>query len=79
MRVGDTGLTPMALAVSRIDRLAWNSIISTGSSSTLNTLNNASGARTNMITAFWDSLLAELRCSNYAFKAAESPSGIDAN
>lgn len=71
----------MAIAVSKIDRLAWNSIISTGSLSTLNNLNrNAfAGARTNMITSFWDSLLAELKCSDYAFKAPESPSGIDAN
>lgn len=70
----------MALTVSKIDRLAWNSIVSAGSSSTLNTPNNAvGGSRTNMITSYWDSLLAELKCSDYAFKAPVSPSGIDAN
>ncbi len=69
----------MALAVSKIDRLAWLSIVSAGSSSTLNNLNNAVGSRTNMITSFWDSYLAELKCTDYAFKAASSPGGIDAN
>jgi hypothetical protein len=60
-RFGDVGVIPLGLGVSKLDRLAWNTVVS---GSVLG--NENPFATQTMIVSFWDTLLAETRCTDYA-------------
>lgn len=81
VRFGDINQKPLGLAVSKIDRLAWNVITTTANSaSTLNSLNVAAGrTNKNLFVANWDTQLADFKCSEFTFVAPLATAGSEAN
>lgn len=81
VRFGDLNQEPLGLAVSRIDRLAWNVITNTASStSTLNSINVAgSRTRKNLFVAHWDAQFADFKCSSFNFIQPVSTASSESN
>jgi hypothetical protein len=80
-RVGDTDQIPLGLAVSRIDRLAWNFITKSASSASVVNAGNLAASRTNqnLFVAHWDALVADYKCSDFGFKSPVITAGSESN
>lgn len=75
-RFGDTSVTPLALTVSKLDRIAWNAVAA--KSSVLSNSNPFTSQST--IVGFWDSIIAETVCSGYSLTLPSvDGSGNDVN
>lgn len=64
-KFGSDGTYPLALAASKLDRIAWNTIVRAGSSSLLAMQNTQKATLNTMIVSFWDSMLDENKCTDF--------------
>lgn len=70
MRFGDLDTIPMALATSKLDRIAFISNVNAGSTSVYFYDNTVTSDM--MIVSHWDSYLNDVSCPQFAFSTANS-------